>query len=1506
MALQFPGLQTRIAQRAVAAIEPGINGKIEVGRISIIFFNKIMAHDISITGTDGDTLAALGKLSLSIYPKDLLKGNLSIGRILIENGCFNFIQEEPGYSNLNRIFNYAPLPDSLKRPFRIPDMSVDELALRNMRFTMLSPKKDTVSVKTGQMNFNNLAVRDINAKFNRIRIHDNTISCRIRDLSCREQSGYELLSLAGYFSLDSCRTAIENLHLKDTWSNINAHYLSFGYNSGKDLNAFVNKIVLGADFNNAVLNFKSLGYFAPSLQENRTVLNISGEVTGPVCRLHTSDLNVTAMDSTHIRLSADINGLPDIEATHFDLSLKEISSVSPELSTIIAAFTHKSNNIHTVIPSTRVTLDGSLQGTLHDAISEGRLSSADGNIGYKVSMIKDSTGSICLNVSMNASDLNLGKTINSRLLGKTDLYTSLRMDIPQGSFLDMTAYLDTLHVNRIEINGYKYSDIDINGTMKDRTADIRMISHDSAFPTLFQGVMYIGADNRPERVKVFLDVPYADLKAMNIVNKGSISNMGITAGADLRLTDHSILGNVLLDNISYANDNGQYHIDSLYIRSEFIDSTNIISIQSPAFRADYSGTGSPTALAERLKLVLRGESLKDVLDADTALTDNERGRYDFHLKTLDMSQICDIIRPGFRIADSTTVSMLLSADNTLDFRAQSSSVSFCSESGKDFSFHDIMFSLGNSSAGHPHSSLTVGRIRSGNILLDNCNLQTSEENDKTKACLTFNNADTTYLNLSAAIGFSKSANDRLIADIAIDSSTVNIRNHRWELAPSSIIMSNRYYSVSGFHLIGASDSLSITGTLSDNPNDVLSLTIDNIDLSVLNSFLAADMDLKGSLSGKVALYEFFSGMGISMEIEGSGLNVFGKDIGTINALSRRDMSKGRFNVLINNYLDGNNPLNLSGYYIPERKYMNLNLALDDLQMSYLSPILSDYISIDSGHIRGNINIAGQSGKFILNSENCYLDSLLVTPAFTKVPYILDGPISLRQRRIELNDIRLIDPSGSTAVLQGNITHDSFKDIYIDAGLSFNDFLCLSTAARDNSAIYGTAHASGSIVLSGYTDNLLINARLATKDNSSIHIPLSSTTSASSSDLISYVDFRIAEDSIDYADIENGLYNKRRHNPGNIELRAVADISQGTELIIEMNRQFGGTLRCSGNGILEFTYNPSRNVTDLRGDYTISEGSYHLTLSSIQSRDFILDEGGSIAFNGDLRNTSLNVGATYRTKASISTLIADTTSVGNRRNVDCGIQLQGTMSNPEVSFSIDIPDLDPITKGRVESALSTPDKVLKQVMALLISGSFVPDEQSGIVNNSTILYTNASEILSNQVNNIFRQFDIPLDLGLNYQPGTANGGKDMFDVAISYQAFNNRLIINGNVGNSENSSNWAGDFEAEIKVDRQGKLRVTLFTRSADSYSNYLDNTQRSGFGITYQDEFDSFGDFLRNIFYTRKRKEEYELMLMKEAEAELEKEAAEANIRKENVMKPKEDPMNLSEETGYVEYQAEN
>ena len=283
---------------------------------------------------------------------------------------------------------------------------------------------------------------------------------------------------------------------------------------------------------------------------------------------------------------------------------------------------------------------------------------------------------------------------------------------------------------------------------------------------------------------------------------------------------------------------------------------------------------------------------------------------------------------------------------------------------------------------------------------------------------------------------------------------------------------------------------------------------------------------------------------------------------------------------------------------------------------------------------------------------------------------------------------------------------------------------------------------------------------------------------------------------------------------------------------------------------------------INGDYTIESGNYKFAAMNIVNRDFLIQEGSNIRFNGDIFDSDLDIDAIYKTKASIATLISDTTSVSNRRTVDCGIGIQGKLSSPQISFSIEIPDLDPTIKSRVESALSTEDKVQKQFLALLVTNNFLPDEQSGIVNNTNALYSNASEMVSNQINNIFQKLNIPLDLGLRYEPNTR--GNDIFDVAVSTQLFNNRVIVNGNIGNKQYSSGnteneVVGDIDIEIKLDRSGAFRLNLFSHSADQYTNYLDNSQRNGVGITYQTEFNSFKQFFRNMFSSKKKRQQAKL-----------------------------------------------
>jgi hypothetical protein len=151
------------------------------------------------------------------------------------------------------------------------------------------------------------------------------------------------------------------------------------------------------------------------------------------------------------------------------------------------------------------------------------------------------------------------------------------------------------------------------------------------------------------------------------------------------------------------------------------------------------------------------------------------------------------------------------------------------------------------------------------------------------------------------------------------------------------------------------------------------------------------------------------------------------------------------------------------------------------------------------------------------------------------------------------------------------------------------------------------------------------------------------------------------------------------------------------------------------------------------------------------------------------------------------------------------------------------------------------------------------------------------MMANQINNIFQKLNIPLDLGLNYQPNER--GNDIFDVAVSTQLFNNRVIVNGNIGNRQYSGNSTqndvvGDLDIEIKLDRSGSFRLNLFSHSADQYTNYLDNSQRNGVGITYQTEFNSFRQFFKNIFSRRQKRIENrrneEQAIMNESRVKLE------------------------------------
>ena len=68
--------------------------------------------------------------------------------------------------------------------------------------------------------------------------------------------------------------------------------------------------------------------------------------------------------------------------------------------------------------------------------------------------------------------------------------------------------------------------------------------------------------------------------------------------------------------------------------------------------------------------------------------------------------------------------------------------------------------------------------------------------------------------------------------------------------------------------------------------------------------------------------------------------------------------------------------------------------------------------------------------------------------------------------------------------------------------------------------------------------------------------------------------------------------------------------------------------------------PKANIFEMRGDYTITEGTYLFTLQNILNKKFDVVPGSSIHWTGDPLGAMLNIDAIYSTKASLRPLLGN--------------------------------------------------------------------------------------------------------------------------------------------------------------------------------------------------------------------------------------------------------------------------
>ncbi len=1475
VAVQTPYVQTRLTQYALDRLTEKLDGHVQYSELSIMTSGVLVLRDATIIDDNPypidnahgltkqvDTLFHAGTITATFSIASLFHGKgLHLNRVTVMDATMHLtIEPNEWKTNLNRIFRLHP--KGIRREPGPDIFDIRKFTVRNFRYRQSNLKPGTKERDKNCIDFNDLDVR-ANVRGHGMKFTGSRMYAVADHGSLREKSGYVVTDLSGRVAVGQGKTLIENLKLDDNWSRIRANSFSMSYEKHWKHCKFTEDIVLELKLKPTTLGIQTISTFAGgALGGNRSVFELeSGKIRGYVNDFSIKNFKFRDLASgVGGELECSIIGLPDTRKMLIDAQIGELHFTTDSLTKLLAQWMPSLPDLSGYAPGVNFAVSAQASGPMDRLNFMAELAADNGwirTVGDVRNIVSSQRG-IELNARMRSNALNLSEILGNIPIGECDLYA--RASAKFGD--DMQIKLDSLNINRLqfkELSGedsawQEYRDVIMRGSYMDKT----FVAHVEASDPKLQLELDALADLRDHeglrRYRLAGEIGCLDLSALGIDRREGGARLSTDQiNGDIRVRGHVIEGEADVRGIAMHNGHGTTDLGNIDFDATASNGEQHFSLVTDFADLNLDGTGTIADFISDIQDVTIHRHLS-ALSAKSAESDLESAKYRLDLKFHDSRGLLRYLAPGLYIADSTRLAMIVSESGQMNGRLYSSRLAY----GKNYIRKtDLHF---DNWSGSLNASIQGSELRLGGVNVESPRIKASAADNKFEVLLDVD---------SFAGGGSKSellvngevTRDSLgILNISArpDNSYISTTDAVWHFSESEVLYDGYGIKLDGFRINNGEQFICLDGGYSARHRDTLSLHAEKLDLSLINGFLNRDFDFRGDAAGRVYLISdpgLRNAVFVDFRLDSLGIGK--EDAGNLRLLSVPGEQRNDLRLLVNHEIEGRNSVRATGHYYLDNGRLDLTASLDRFPLKVLNPFLDGLFKGMDGGISGKLMLQSAAGEIETSSEDLYINDAMLTLALTGVSYTIQGPLSMDNTGLYLNEVSISDGDNGFASVNGAVKYNKLNDLNLNVRAMLNNLKLLDSGREGNPGFYGQLRADGSASVTGPLKALNISAAVNTNGPGNIYIPASGST-ANSNNLLTFTEPQKVVDP--YEQMLETL-DSSRDSGSDINIQLLVNVSPTVNANIELDRYAGTSVSFNGSGSATIHISPSKDIFDINGDYSISEGNFKFSIPGLLERDFSIEESSSVRFNGDILESELDITATYKLKTSLSTLISDTLSVNTRRTVECGIQISDRLRNPRINFSIDVPDLDPTTKAQVESALNTDDKVQKQFMALLLMSSFIPDESSGVVNSSNILYSNVTELMSNQLNTILQKLDIPLNVGIGYQ--SSNSGGDIFDVAISTQLFNNRVIVGGSLGNrqysSSGSSDVVGDLDIEIKLDPEGKFRLNIFSHSADEYSNYLDYSQRNGVGISYQKSYSGIREFFRKVFVRKKKRVDEEL-----------------------------------------------
>jgi hypothetical protein len=557
---------------------------------------------------------------------------------------------------------------------------------------------------------------------------------------------------------------------------------------------------------------------------------------------------------------------------------------------------------------------------------------------------------------------------------------------------------------------------------------------------------------------------------------------------------------------------------------------------------------------------------------------------------------------------------------------------------------------------------------------------------------------------------------------------------------------------------------------------------------------------------------------------------------------------------------------LKGTYFLDNTEVTASLLVDVNNLELFQFLVSGFVEEMNGAIKGAAAINGPLQKPAVKGHVRFLDVGLTTANPTLTFKVEDDSISLDNSSLLFKHFTLYDKDHHPLTVNGNITSKD-QSLTYDLQIESDQYTLINNPDSLSGKVRGLLVIDSDIKLTGNEKNTHVDANLTIKDATD----LTFVTSAGDVELLKaegIVDFVDPALALDSATLEpsGSFYDSLIASLPDFNLTSTIAIEDNAVLRLIIDEQSGDYIEASGGANLELGYDRTGNLS-LTGNYTIQKGVYRLSFYDLVKKNFTLMQGSSINWHGSPKNGDLDIKAAHTVESNSIGLIGHEIGENEKsiykRSLDyeVGININGTIEKPIISFSLDLPQNEkinyPVLANKLDR-LRQPEyasELNKQVFGLLVLGGFLPESSADVNSNviaTTALSNSVNSLLASQLNRFASQYikGVNIDVGIqSFSDYSAPGGKTQtaMDFRVSKSIMNDRLAfeiggdfdINQDQSGGNTGKNYRGDIAIIYDLTGNGDKQLKLFNN--ETYDIIYQEIRNTGISLIFIREFESKG-----------------------------------------------------------------